>query len=600
MSNELNTLEIIPIGEGNEAVGIVDIPNKTFTPTEELKDLFENLRRQEKIVNNWTYQDWHTFIFENSKINSIFQKQGCFFHYNQFVEYFINAFVIDNATGNIYKSLVDENKGNLLSNIVKWELQGNLNLINKLEPKKLENTQNFIVNGDFSVWQRGTSFDKTGIFFVADNWFARRYGNLIVEKIQGETSLNAIRLKIDSNNTDTDVFRVNQIIDSKIVNYLAGKNVTVSFKTRLGSGFADTDNRISLRVEGNELADVWGNPNDDILLKDLFIPGNNIFLVGALSSTEKNVWNTISRTFTIPLNIKSMFIRLDSYSTSQAGDLLPVVKGEDFYFDIADVKLELGIEATPFVPNINDEAIAKGYFLNNKNYLPKQIILSNNIIDPNNDINFSEGNFVFSDNSGFSNLSGITKRLDANWVAGTNQGGLDTGSKAISTWYYCYAIYNPISNISDVIFSINNTTLTLPSGFTKYKYIGAFKTNVSGNIIGFNQFGNDFEYKSPINDGTSTGGLVTLSIPNIPTEVNTFIAPSLISGGQGCTYAIKSFYHVDNGGGANASSSFINGLMWHMGGGSSKIITKQTITIVILDSSVQLNFRTHGYRDLNL
>ena len=123
-------------------------------------------------------------------------------------------------------------------------------------------------------------------------------------------------------------------------------------------------------------------------------------------------------------------------------------------------------------------------------YIKQQIILSNNITNPNTHIDFAAGNFAFSDFSNVANFSAITKRLDANFVAGNNQGGLDIGTKANSTRYYCYAIYNPTTLASDVIFSISApngggsyTGSNMPSGYTKNRYIGALRTNASGNIV---------------------------------------------------------------------------------------------------------------------
>ena len=158
------------------------------------------------------------------------------------------------------------------------------------------------------------------------------------------------------------------------------------------------------------------------------------------------------------------------------------------------------------------------------NFLNQPITIANNTTDANNDIDFTAGNFQFSDNSGEALASAMTKRLDASWTAGTNQGGLDTGTKQANTWYYAYAIYNPTTQVSDFIFSANATNPTLPSGFTKYKLIGAFSTNSSSIIRLFTHFVtknfNYFEYKTPILDYIQVVGngllSIPLTIPNIP------------------------------------------------------------------------------------
>ena len=137
-----------------------------------------------------------------------------------------------------------------------------------------------------------------------------------------------------------------------------------------------------------------------------------------------------------------------------------------------------------------------------KSFLPQKITIANNTTDANNDIDFSGGNFVFSDFSGEAYVPAMTKRLDANWTAGNNNGGLDTGTKAANTWYYCYAIYNPTTQASDFIFSASNTSPTLPSGFTKIRKIASIRTNISGNIRNGNYsfFVNSyrFEYKTKV------------------------------------------------------------------------------------------------------
>lgn len=133
-------------------------------------------------------------------------------------------------------------------------------------------------------------------------------------------------------------------------------------------------------------------------------------------------------------------------------------------------------------------------------YINQPITIANNATDANNDIDFTAGNFQFSDKSGEALASAMTKRLDANWTAGNDNGGLDTGTKANSTWYHCYAIYNPTTQASDFLFSASATNPTLPSGFTKFSRRGSIKTDGSGNIIAFTQTGNYFEWKTPIKD----------------------------------------------------------------------------------------------------
>ena len=146
-------------------------------------------------------------------------------------------------------------------------------------------------------------------------------------------------------------------------------------------------------------------------------------------------------------------------------------------------------------------------------YINKQITIANNVTDANNDIDFTSGTFTFSDYTGMASVGAMTKRLDASWTAGTNNGGLDTGSKANSTWYHSYAIYNPTSGVSDFIFSTNATTPTLPSGYTKYKLIESIYVLSSGAIMSFKDMGDRIVF-SPVTELSTGSGTIlnTLTI----------------------------------------------------------------------------------------
>ena len=158
-------------------------------------------------------------------------------------------------------------------------------------------------------------------------------------------------------------------------------------------------------------------------------------------------------------------------------------------------------------------------------YLNKPITIANNSVDADNDIDFTAGNFQFADGSGQAVLSAMTKRLDASWTAGTNQGGLFSGNKANNTWYHCYAIKNLTSGVVDAGYDISPTSPTLPAGYTKYKYQGSVLTNVSGNIIAFTQNNNEFKWTAPFSENfdaniTTSNKTLTLTVPPVLIKPN--------------------------------------------------------------------------------
>lgn len=65
--------------------------------------------------------------------------------------------------------------------------------------------------------------------------------------------------------------------------------------------------------------------------------------------------------------------------------------------------------------------------------------------------------------------------------------GLDTGSEAVSTWYYIWAICNDAGTTVSAILSASATSLTLPSGYTKKRLISAVYNMADGHFRGFEQ-----------------------------------------------------------------------------------------------------------------
>jgi hypothetical protein len=146
--------------------------------------------------------------------------------------------------------------------------------------------------------------------------------------------------------------------------------------------------------------------------------------------------------------------------------------------------------------------------------------MANNVTDANNDIDFTAGIARDSTNAVSIVCAALIKRLDAVWVVGTNQGGLDTGAKANSTWYHCFAICKADGSGGDFLFSTSLSSPTMPATYTAFRRVGSVRTNGSGNILGFQQRGDRFSWNTvPIDLNTVTLGTtplaVTLSAPPI-------------------------------------------------------------------------------------
>ncbi|MCB1453270.1 MAG: hypothetical protein KDJ43_06465, partial [Rhizobiaceae bacterium] len=127
------------------------------------------------------------------------------------------------------------------------------------------------------------------------------------------------------------------------------------------------------------------------------------------------------------------------------------------------------------------------------------LTLSNNGTDANNDIDIAAGEAASTETYPVLMVlsSAITKRLDASWAVGTGNGGLDTGSKANSTWYYVWLIRRSDTGVVDVLFSTSATSPTMPTNYDQKRRLpGAIKTDGSGNIIAFIMSGRRVTWKA--------------------------------------------------------------------------------------------------------
>lgn len=153
------------------------------------------------------------------------------------------------------------------------------------------------------------------------------------------------------------------------------------------------------------------------------------------------------------------------------------------------------------------------------------LTLSNNGADASNDIDIAIGQAVDSTNVRLISLtSALTKRIDASWVVGTNQGGLDgtessAGTPDVSTWYHVYLIMRVDTNVVDVLFSENASTPTLPTNYTLFRRIGAVYNDSGGNIRAFFQDGDVFLWNIMPFDSNATNQAQTAVARTISTPL---------------------------------------------------------------------------------
>ena len=127
------------------------------------------------------------------------------------------------------------------------------------------------------------------------------------------------------------------------------------------------------------------------------------------------------------------------------------------------------------------------------------LTLSNNASDATNDIDIAAGIAMDGGNARLLRLaSALTKRLDASWAVGTNQGGLDTGSIANGT-YHVWLIMRSDTGVVDVLFSTSASSPTMPTNYDYKRRIGSIIRS-GATILGFVQDGDLFMLKSAVAD----------------------------------------------------------------------------------------------------
>lgn len=132
------------------------------------------------------------------------------------------------------------------------------------------------------------------------------------------------------------------------------------------------------------------------------------------------------------------------------------------------------------------------------------------------------------DSTNTSNVIGaaIANKTQSAWAVGTGNGGkLSAAAMANNTWYYWFALWKTTDGTVDYGFDVS-TTPTLPSGYSKFRYLGGRKTAAAATTWPtFIQHGDDVFWSTPPaldqnGVGTAARTLVTVNVPAV--KVNWF------------------------------------------------------------------------------
>lgn len=195
--------------------------------------------------------------------------------------------------------------------------------------------RNVLINGDFKVWQRGTSITvTTGSPYTADRWCVTPGGAANFSASRQTASLDGfqycLRLQRTASNTNTSALYLSQPVETVNSVPLANKQVSFSFYARAGANFSAASSALNVRI-------VTGTGTD----------GN--YLVATLTGQAFQLDTTATLTTSWQRFTYSVLIPSGVNQVQPVFFYTPVgTAGAADYFEITGVQLEQNYQPTPF------------------------------------------------------------------------------------------------------------------------------------------------------------------------------------------------------------------------------------------------------------
>ena len=404
----------------------------------------------------------------------------------------------------------------------------------------------FVNNIEFLQYKAPTDLPDVNSQYVNS---AEEVNTCITQQIKNTIKLSGVELPSQSTRSDA----IDPLFLAKTIQHYA------SFAQTYIVDVSSTENNIIitpsvndiqlqtvlLESNGSEIVATTNNING-LVDAQVFdeLPNGAIFqFIPLLSNTSSN----------INLTVRIKRLKWDIATLSQ------IVENKDFSYPIKDIDGITNLSANEIIGNkliivhfdsnnnvfkVVNKTIIASQTTAGISYLPKTIVLSNNISNPNTQLDYSAGTFKFSDESGSAIINSGTINFATN---GAN--GLDVGVIASNATYHCFAIYNPTTKVSVGLASTSPTSPTLPSGYTKFRRVGSAITNASSQIYQGTWYAdNKFELATPI-----------LSISNVSQLVNTENTRTILSPLGIRTEVFGSFKAVISGASSAANFKIYSG-----------------------------------------
>ena len=197
--------------------------------------------------------------------------------------------------------------------------------------------RNFIINGGFDIWQRGTSFTGANSnTYTADRW--NMYFGVtptaytISQQSSGLTGFPyAIRVQRNNGATDTTGGAIGSSIEIANATYLAGQNIVFSFYARKGALFSGVSSYITASLKTGT-----GTTNANGIYNTYTGEATPILQNATITTT----WQRFTYTATLGTSVTQAAIQFNAGGVGTAG--------ATDYYEIAGVQVEIGSVATNF------------------------------------------------------------------------------------------------------------------------------------------------------------------------------------------------------------------------------------------------------------
>ena len=195
--------------------------------------------------------------------------------------------------------------------------------------------KNKVLNGDFNIWQRGTSFTGTSPYYTADRFIGIRVfgssGATFSRQTSGLTNFQySIRAQRNSGNTSTDGLIISQCLESATSYPLAGKSVTLSFYAKCGANYSSASSALSSQIR-------YGTGTDQNYITGSYT-GDTQVVAGTHTLTTSWQRFYITGTVNSAATEVGFDLRYTPVGTASTND----------WFEITGVQLELGSVPTTF------------------------------------------------------------------------------------------------------------------------------------------------------------------------------------------------------------------------------------------------------------